>query len=290
MNLNIGDLVGRKSHGLDILFKIESFSADGKTVYLKGTDLRLIADAPYEDLELLNAGEINRHRQKYIRKSSEILTKLQKHRLRNVDNFLSRAKINYKKDLREPEIFELPGSVLHIDGDKEYLNLCMNTYRQLNIKAVGFCVNECEQANVIKDYLLEYMPDILILTGNDGILKGSKNFSNLENYRNSSNFVRAVKKARELIPGRDDLIIFAGACQSHYESLINAGANFASSPRRVLIHAYDPVFIAEKVAYTPFYQLINIKEAINDTITGTDGLGGIETHGRLRLGYPKSPY
>lgn len=98
MNLNIGDLVGRKSHGLDILFKIESFSADGKTVYLKGTDLRLIADAPYEDLELLNAGEINRHRQKYIRKSSEILTKLQKHRLRNVDNFLSRAKINYKKD------------------------------------------------------------------------------------------------------------------------------------------------------------------------------------------------
>ena len=155
MNLNIGDLVGRKSHGLDILFKIESFSADGKTVYLKGTDLRLIADAPYEDLELLNAGEINRHRQKYIRKSSEILTKLQKHRLRNVDNFLSRAKINYKKDLREPEIFELPGSVLHIDGDKEYLNLCMNTYRQLNIKAVGFCVNECEQANVIKDYLLE---------------------------------------------------------------------------------------------------------------------------------------
>lgn len=232
MNLNIGDLVGRKSHGLDILFKIESFSADGKTVYLKGTDLRLIADAPYEDLELLNAGEINRHRQKYIRKSSEILTKLQKHRLRNVDNFLSRAKINYKKDLREPEIFELPGSVLHIDGDKEYLNLCMNTYRQLNIKAVGFCVNECEQANVIKDYLLEYMPDILILTGHDGILKGRKNFSNLENYRNSANFVRAVKKARELIPGRDDLIIFAGACQSHYESLINAGANFASSPRR----------------------------------------------------------
>lgn len=61
-------------------------------------------------------------------------------------------------------------------------------------------------------------------------------------------------------------------------------------PVRVLIHAYDPVFIAEKVAYTPFYQLINIKEAINDTITGTDGLGGIETHGRLRLGYPKSPY
>lgn len=290
MNLKIGDIVGRKSHDLDILFKIESFSPDGKIVFLKGTDVRLIADAPYDDLEVLSLSEINRYRQKYIRKSNEILIKLQKHRLRNVNSFLNRAKINYKKDLREPEIFELPGSVLHIDGDREYLNLCMSTYKQLNIKAVGFCVEECEQANVIKNYLLEYAPDILILTGHDGILKGRKNFSNIDNYRNSAHFVRAVKKAREIIPGRDDLVIFAGACQSHYESLIKAGANFASSPRRVLIHAYDPVFIAEKVAYTPFYQLINIKEAINDTITGTDGVGGIETHGRLRLGYPKSPY
>ena len=69
-----------------------------------------------------------------------------------------------------------------------------------------------------------------------------------------------------------------------------AGANFASSPRRVFIHAYDPVFIAEKVAYTPFYQMVPVKETVNDTITGPEGVGGIETHGRLRLGYPKSPY
>ncbi len=290
MSLKVGDLVGRKSHNCDVMFKIESFSADGKTVYLKGSDFRLLADAPYEDLELLSNGEVNRYRQKYIRKSSEILTKLQNHRQNNVDTFLSRAKINYKKNLREPEVFEMPGSILHLDGDKEYLDLCMNTYRQLNIKANGFCVPEREQADKVKDYLLEYAPDILILTGHDGILRGRKNLSNLESYRNSNHFVRAVRKARELIAGRDDLIIFAGACQSHYESLIQAGANFASSPRRVLIHAYDPVFIAEKVAYTPFYQMVNIKEAINDTITGTDGVGGIETHGRLRLGYPKSPY
>lgn len=86
------------------------------------------------------------------------------------------------------------------------------------------------------------------------------------------------------------MIIFAGACQSHYEALIRAGANFASSPRRVLIHAYDPVFIAEKVAFTPFNQMVPIKEALNDTVTGVDGVGGIETRGRLRIGYPKSPY
>lgn len=68
MSLKVGDLVGRKSHNCDVMFKIESFSADGKTVYLKGSDFRLLADAPYEDLELLSNGEVNRYRQKYIRK------------------------------------------------------------------------------------------------------------------------------------------------------------------------------------------------------------------------------
>ena len=33
------------------------------------------------------------------------------------------------------------------------------------------------------------------------------------------------------------LIIVAGACQSHFEALLQAGANFASSPGSVLIHA-----------------------------------------------------
>ena len=149
---------------------------------------------------------------------------------------------------------------------------------------------EQEQPEQVKRYLMEFTPDILILTGHDGLLKGKKGFSCLENYRNSRSFVRAVRKAREFEPGRDDLIIFAGACQSHYESLIHAGANFASSPRRVLIHAYDPVFIAEKVAFTPFNQMVPITETLRDTITGTDGVGGIETRGRLRIGYPKSPY
>ena len=192
--------------------------------------------------------------------------------------------------MTEMEIFEMPGTVLHLDGDREYLDLCLATYRQLGLKAHGFFVPEAEQANVVKDYLSEYAPDILVITGHDGFLRGRKNFSSLESYRNSKSFVRAVRRAREYAPGRDDLIIFAGACQSHYESLIGAGANFASSPKRVLIHAYDPVFIAEKVAFTPFNQMVPIKETVRDTITGTDGVGGVETHGRLRLGYPKSPY
>jgi spore coat assembly protein len=258
---------------------------------LKGVDLRLCADAPLEDLTVPAAQEINRYRQGYVKRSTELMRGIERRRKDVIGDFLSRAKISYKKnECHQLEVFELPGSVLHIDGDKEYLDLCLSTYRQLNIRATGFYVPEEKQPDEVKALLMEYTPDMLILTGHDGLLKNRKNFSSLENYRNSGHFVKAVRKAREFEPGRDDLIIFAGACQSHYEALIRAGANFASSPRRVMIHAYDPVFIAEKVAFTPFHQMISIKEALNDTVTGTDGVGGIETRGRLRIGYPKSPY
>lgn len=289
----IGDFVSRLSHHKDILFQIEDVYHQNNMpmALLKGVDLRLRADAPVDDLEAVSVTDVNHFRQKYVRKSTELMRNIEKRRHNTIDSFLSRAKINYKRpEMTEMEIFEMPGTVLHLDGDREYLDLCLATYRQLGLKAHGFFVPEAEQANVVKDYLSEYAPDILVITGHDGFLRGRKNFSSLESYRNSKSFVRAVRRAREYAPGRDDLIIFAGACQSHYESLIGAGANFASSPKRVLIHAYDPVFIAEKVAFTPFNQMVPIKETVRDTITGTDGVGGVETHGRLRLGYPKSPY
>ena len=289
----IGDYVCRLSHQKDILFRVESIQSSGATAIasLKGVDLRLCADAPLADLEKVSPSEVNRLRQVYVRKSTDLMRNIEKRREGTIDHFLSRAKINFKRpEMTEAEIFEMPGTVLHLDGDKEYLNLCLATYRQLGITAHGFYVPETEQANVVRNYLMEYMPDILVVTGHDGFIRGKKNFSALENYRNSRAYVQTVRRAREYAPGRDDLIIFAGACQSHYESLIAAGANFASSPKRVLIHAYDPVFIAEKVAFTPFNQMVPFKETVSETITGADGVGGIETRGRLRLGYPKSPY
>lgn len=291
--LQVGDFVTRVSHQKDVLFRVEALQVQGgkKIALLKGVDLRLCADAPLEDLTVPTAQEVNRYRQIYLKRSSDLMRGIERRRKDTVGDFLSRAKISYKKnECNQLEVFEIPGTVLHIDGDKEYLDLCLSTYKQLNIRATGFYIPECEQADRVKDLLMEYTPDILILTGHDGLLKGKKGFANLDSYRNSRHFWRAVRKAREFEAGRDDLIIFAGACQSHYESLIRAGANFASSPRRVLIHAYDPVFIAEKVAFTPFNQMVDVKTALNDTVTGADGVGGIETKGRLRIGYPKSPY
>ncbi len=46
----------------------------------------------------------------------------------------------------------------------------------------------------------------------------------------------------------DELVIFAGACQSHYEEIIKAGANFASSPHRILMLyvGNDDLFLWER--------------------------------------------
>jgi spore coat assembly protein len=209
-------------------------------------------------------------------------------RAKDRENFLSRGKAQTKQV--KVEHFEIPGSVLHLDGDKEYLDLCMTTYGQLSIKAHGFHVPEQKQPEEVVKYLIEYKPDILVMTGHDGLIKDRKDFSDINNYRSSKFFVQGVKKAREYEPGRDDLVIFAGACQSHYEALIEAGANFASSPQRVLIHAFDPVFIVEKIAYSSINEVVSLKDIINNTITGIEGVGGVESRGRFRLGYPKSPY
>lgn len=69
-----------------------------------------------------------------------------------------------------------------------------------------------------------------------------------------------------------------------------AGANFASSPNRILIHCLDPVFLSEKIAYTNIEKVVSVKEVIKDTITGIDGIGGLQTRGKYREGYPKSKF
>lgn len=285
-----GDIVARKSHGMDILFKVEELMEHrGRVIaLLRGVDLRLYADAPVDDLEKKTPSEISSYRQAYIKQNSEMMKRIFQRRVQDRESFLSRGKVTTQQV--KVEHFEIPGSVLHLDGDKEYLDLCMTTYSQLSIKAKGFHVAEQKQHEEVVKYLIEYRPDILVMTGHDGLIKDKKDFADINNYRSSKYFVQAVKKAREYEPGRDDLVIFAGACQSHYEALIEAGANFASSPQRVLIHAFDPVFIVEKIAYSSISEIVSLKDILNNTITGIEGVGGIESRGRFRLGYPKSPY
>ncbi|MBP2661482.1 MAG: sporulation peptidase YabG [Firmicutes bacterium] len=57
-NVAVGDLVIRKSHGGDIVFKVTNIYEDNigqSHCTLKGMHLRLVADAPLSDLERVGA-------------------------------------------------------------------------------------------------------------------------------------------------------------------------------------------------------------------------------------------
>ncbi len=294
--IKIGDVVGRKSYKKDIFFKVMDLCKDNnekKYCLLKGIHYRLYANAPLEDLIKIESNELAFYLREHTIKSNEHMGRIFARRQKDREFILGRAVKQDQKDKNNSnnvDGFDVPGAVLHIDGDADYLDLCLTTYKQLNIPANGYNIEEEQQPKVVESLLKKHAPDLLVLTGHDGFIKGKTDFSDINNYYSSNYFVEAVKAARQYEKSRDDLVIFAGACQSHYEAILGAGANFASSPQRVMIHAYDPVFVVEKIAYTSIYDPISIKDIIAGTITGFNGIGGMETRGKYRLGIPKSPY
>ena len=255
----IGDSVTRKSYGNDIVFKIVAIDDD--IYYLSGLNVRLCADAKEEDL-----------------------VKCIKHNEVDEREFLnSIKKIN---TLERNDYFYLPGKILHIDGDKDYLKRCLKFYEELNIWSVGIVEKEDNVPYRIRELLEEYNPSIVVITGHDAYYKkGSK--EDINSYKNSINFVKAVKEARKYEKSHDRLIIIAGACQSDYEELIKAGANFASSPKRINIHALDPAIIASKMSLSPVDEDIDIKQMLEKTKYGKDGMGGVRTKGTMYTGYPR---
>ena len=183
--------------------------------------------------------------------------------------------------------FYIPGKILHIDGDDEYLDRCMNFYNNLGIKANGISIKEDLMADKVEELIKEYRPDIVVITGHDAFYSKNKNKKDINNYQNTGNFVMAIKKARLYEKNQDKLIIIAGACQSNYEELIKAGANFASSPKRINIHALDPAIIASSLAFSDKNKSIDLLKLIEKTKYGSAGMGGIITNGTMYVGYPR---
>ena len=117
--------------------------------------------------------------------------------------------------------------------------------------------------------------------------KKDGNKGDLNNYKNTKNFINAVVNARKYEKSQDKLIIIAGACQSNYEALIKAGANFASSPKRINIHALDPAIVASSLALSDKNKSIDLIEILEKTKYGSEGIGGIITNGTMYVGYPR---
>ncbi|MBQ9011075.1 MAG: hypothetical protein IJ093_00285 [Bacilli bacterium] len=181
----------------------------------------------------------------------------------------------------------MPGKILHIDSDQEYLNRCLDYYKKMGIWAMGIKENEETIPSNIKELLKEYKPNILVITGHDAYYKKKGSSSDIKAYKSSEFFVDAVKKAREFENSHEKLIIIAGACSSFYEELIKAGANFASSPKRINIHALDPAIVASTLSLSDINKDIDLKSILEKTKYGKDGIGGIITKGTMYVGYPR---
>ncbi len=162
----------------------------------------------------------------------------------------------------------------------------MDFYKNVHVKAIGIRIKEDEISSNIKNLLEEYNPDILVITGHDAYYKKLGNENDNNNYKNTTNFIKSVKEARKY-EDQNSLIIIAGACQSNYEELIKAGANFASSPKRINIHALDPAIIASSVALSDKNKPIDLIGILEKTKYGAKGIGGIITNGTMYVGYPR---
>ena len=256
--IEIGDYVTRNSYHNDIYFKIISIQQD--IAYLKGMDFRLYADASLSDLKIEN------------HESDD-------------DSILERSLKDMEID--RDNYFYLPGKILHIDGDTDYLDRCMRFYQFLGIHANGITIQEKDISSKIYSLLMDYHPDIVVITGHDSFYSKKKDIQDLHNYENSSNFMKAIEEARRYERNQDKLIIIAGACQSNYESLIKAAANFASSPKRINIHALDPAIIASSIAFSDRSKSIDLMKLLSKTKYGSDGIGGLITNGTMYVGYPR---
>ena len=152
-------------------------------------------------------------------------------------------------------------------------------YRKMGLRAVVRNVPEYRQSDVVNTLIDRYNPDILVVTGHDGMLKKGKLYEDLYNYRNSRFFAQTVINARRNEKGKK-LVIFAGACQSYYEALINAGANFASSPARILIDFMDPLVVARKIATTDSNKFLTIGDIEDELRDGERGINRSRWNGK----------
>ena len=102
MDYKVGDLVTRNSHGNDIIFKITSLNGD--SAELKGVNVRLVACCEVSDLEKYNNEDIE-HEKPFLKRIDEPLS------------------------LDRNDYFYIPGKILHIDSDSDYLKRCLGTLK-----------------------------------------------------------------------------------------------------------------------------------------------------------------
>lgn len=144
-----GDIVSRHSYGHDIIFfvkKIIKLNNKKEVAILKGIDVRILCDAPIEDLKVVSKEE-------QIKREKELEER--------IINKIERERV-YKENRRKEVIYT--GRILHLDGDKKYSEKSAMYYKKMGLNATVKNIPENKQAKVVYRLLQMYNPDILIIT------------------------------------------------------------------------------------------------------------------------------
>lgn len=144
-----GDIVSRNSYGNDIVFyvkRIIKLVDKTEIAILKGIDVRVEADAPIEDLQIVSKEEQEK-REKEL--EERLINKIERE--------------IFKRENRRKEVVHT-GRILHLDGDKKYSEKSTMYYKKMGLNATVKNIPENKQPKVVYRLLQIYNPDILVIT------------------------------------------------------------------------------------------------------------------------------
>lgn len=205
-----GDIVARKSYEKDILFMVKNIinTPPKKIAILKGLVDRIEVDSDIEDLEIVDKQTVNRKIETFHSKMNSKITETKEKR--NTDEYkigiLSQNSRNKEKIIT--------GKILHLDGDRKYSQKSYYYYKKLGLNAIVKNIPEYRQPRVIYRLLQKYNPDILVITGHDGMIKKGRDYNNIYNYRNSKYFIQTVKEARKFDQETSNHLVIFARCLS----------------------------------------------------------------------------
>jgi len=184
MKIKKGDIVGRISYGKDVFFIVDNIlktRLNNEFAILKGLNIRIMADSPTEDLELIN--------------KKDILDSI-KHLDIDLEERIKASKNRIANTFKRQKIYT--GKILHLDGDRKYSEKSARYYNRVGLNAIVKNIAENRQSKVVVPLLNKYNPDILIITGHDAMLKNGSNYNNIYNYRNSRTLYKYCKRSKKM--------------------------------------------------------------------------------------------
>lgn len=227
----VGDIVARRSYNYDVLFRITDIN--NGIAELVGISVRIVADAPEYDLKHISKEEADKMISNLERSRHARLNRCYSNMNRKYINMHEKKIMDINPNIyTKDKVLKKPGIILHIDGDSEYAAKSREIYKNMGITAYTYNIAESEQYKQIYPLLQKIRPNILILTGHDAFIRRRNDIYNIDNYKNSKYYIQGVLEARRYEHNLDNLVIFAGACQSYYEAIITARSKFCKCTKK----------------------------------------------------------